>query len=150
MRAGSTIREEVGTMPNCIDVVDPRTLPDPTDRPQVPEWLEKCGEGLRRTVEKLRAADVAYETWKEMQRGRIGPLIPDDPICPRILPALTVRLQSCGPEFYERCDFDDLIRICPFDPAWDAFEWKLLAQKEKLDALQVRVEALEPKQPKSR
>jgi hypothetical protein len=63
---------------------------------------------------------------------------------------LTTELPKCGPEFYKLCDFDRLIRICPFDPAWDAFEWKRLSQSERLEALEVKVKELEANLPKGK
>jgi hypothetical protein len=56
---------------------------------------------------------------------------------------LMVELPKCGPEFYKLCDFDRLIRICPFDPAWDAFEWKEQLVTERLQALEVEVKELQ-------
>jgi hypothetical protein len=58
---------------------------------------------------------------------------------------LTIGLPKCMPEFYKLCDFDRLIRICPFDPAWDAFEWKQQVVAERLQALEVQVKELQVK-----
>jgi hypothetical protein len=84
-----------------------------------------------------------------------GPIIRDMmqvKICGRALTCgielwdgLTLELPKCAPEFYEACDFDRLIRICPFDPAWDAFEWKQQVVAERLEALEVQVKELQAK-----
>lgn len=63
---------------------------------------------------------------------------------------LTGSLGKCIPEFYKLCDFDRLIRICPFDPAWDAFEWKQQIVTERLQALEVQVKELQAKVPKQK
>jgi len=60
---------------------------------------------------------------------------------------LRVELRGCMPEFYRQCNFDRLIRICPFDPAWDAFDWKQKVVSERLQALEVQVKELEAKLP---
>jgi hypothetical protein len=58
---------------------------------------------------------------------------------------LEIGLKPCIPEFYKLCDFDLLIRVCPFDPAWDAFEWKQQIISERMQALEVQVKELQVK-----
>jgi hypothetical protein len=55
---------------------------------------------------------------------------------------ITVAVAKCVPEFYKLCDLERLIRICPFDPAWDAFEWKQQVLTDRLEALEVQVKEL--------
>jgi hypothetical protein len=72
------------------------------------------------------------------------------PCMPEVFQELTVELPKCGPDFYIQCNFDRLIRICPFDPAWEAFEWKRLDQSQRLEALEVQIKELQAMLPKGK
>jgi hypothetical protein len=69
---------------------------------------------------------------------------------PEFLDSLTVGIGKCIPQFYKLCDFERLIRICPFDPAWEAFEWKQKMVSERLEALEVEVKELQAQLPAGR
>ncbi len=66
---------------------------------------------------------------------------------PEFQDGLIERLGMCKIEFWKVCDFDDLMRICPFDPAWDAFDWKQQVVSERLQTLEVQVKELQAKLP---
>lgn len=126
-----------------------------------PEDVSPEQEAYYETVRKL----VAEALEQERKKSGWRPPLPEVPTCGnRILVCgppfvgwppidlfheLTIELRKCGPEFYKLCDFDRLVRICPFDPAWDAFEWRL-AHSERLEALEVKVTSLERKLPTGR
>lgn len=119
-------------MPECKEVVE-----------QVPVSAEE-----EAFVERVR--EVLEEALERLDRKRCGLVEPPPDLhCSiwmrpiDILRELTIALPTCGPEFYKRCDFDRLIRICPFDPAWEAFEWKQKLVSERLEALEVQVKELQ-------
>jgi len=59
---------------------------------------------------------------------------------------LTEALKACGGEFYIRCPgFDDLTRVCDFEPAIDAAKFKEKLQLERIAQLEARVQELELK-----
>ncbi len=99
-----------------------------------------------------------FEFWKDVE-AHWGPIIRTlaaveafraglGPGCFRELnDQLTITLGHCKIEFWKVCDFDRLIRICPFDPAWDAFDWKQQVVSERLQALEVQVKELQAKLP---
>lgn len=111
---------------------------------------EKCGDALLEVAHTFASWDQVYEAWKEIKREEeIGSVDPGfGPRCrPAFYPALTTRLLKCGGEFYQACDFDDLARICPFDPAWEAWEWKQQLVSKRLESLEVEVKELKAKLP---
>jgi hypothetical protein len=82
--------------------------------------------------------DLLDATWKsifkDMNELKILRALKDE---------LNIELPKCGSDFYIQCNFDRLIRICPFDPAWDAFEWKHKLVSERLESLEVQVKELQ-------
>ena len=112
----------------------------------------------------VSAEEKAFmERVRELLEEELGRILPkrrwpverelQGPVCravldlPELLRELTIVLPKCGPEFYKQCDFDRLVRICPFDPAWDAFDWKQQVVSERLQALEVQVKELQAKLP---
>jgi len=61
-------------------------------------------------------------------------------------PPLTEALKACGGEFYVKCPrFERLERVCDFEPAIEAAQWKEKVQLDRIAQLEARVQELEPK-----
>ncbi len=57
---------------------------------------------------------------------------------------LTEGLKACGGEFYNRCPaFDDMARVCDFEPAFEAAKWKEQVLLERVKVLESKVQQLE-------
>ena len=111
-------------MGNCERELDPRP----------PDWWQK------------------HKFWDDFD-SKWGPILramKELQCIPELFGELTIELPKCGPDFYIQCDFDRLIHICPFDPAWDAFEWKQKVVSERLESLEVQVKELQAKLPTGR
>ncbi len=69
---------------------------------------------------------------------------------PEFHESLIQSLGICRHDFFLQCEVEKLVRICPFDPAWDAFEWKQQLVSERLEALEVQVKELQAMLPKGK
>jgi hypothetical protein len=55
-------------------------------------------------------------------------------------------LIACGPGFFIQCPgFERIAPLCPFDPAWEAFEWKQKIAIERIDQLEVQIKEIQAK-----
>ena len=116
-------------MGNCEGALNPQPRP--------------CGQAFDRVQDlEARWGPIirAIQAAEEIERFR------HRPGCWRELDdQLTLALGQCKIEFWKICDFDRLIRICPFDPAWEAFDWKQQTVTERVQALEVQVKELQAK-----
>lgn len=122
---------------------EPELGPSP---PPVPDWCEGLDEKLKRIVEAMEALRVS-RALKEVTELRVCSSRALSICGNELFTELTIKLPKCVSEFYKLCDFDRLIRICPFDPAWDAFDWKQQVTSERLQVLEVQVKELQAKLP---
>jgi hypothetical protein len=57
---------------------------------------------------------------------------------------ITDNLKACGEGFYIKCPgFDDIGRVCDFEPAIDAAKWKEKVTVAKIEQLEAKVKELE-------
>lgn len=103
----------------------------------VKPFSEQCGEELQKLQNAVKWIGQCEWFWCQV-KGSFGP----NPILPR----LAESLKACGGEFYVKCPaFDELGRVCDFEPAIDAAKWKEQIQLDRIAKLETKVQELELK-----
>jgi hypothetical protein len=87
-------------------------------------WMLRCGP-------VFRCLDLNWCRWLNTCDGRL-------------YQELTDKLTACGEGFYIKCPgFDDLGKVCEFEPAFDATKWREQIQLDKVAKLEAKVQELE-------
>ncbi len=93
------------------------------------DQVENMCQPLRKCLPKLRPICTEYIRYPE---------------CPPLGDKLNTVLTACGGEFYVKCpEFDQLGKVCDFEPAFEAAKLKDKVQQDRFTQLESQVKELQ-------